>query len=1457
MSDFLGSGVSRTLTAKGQQFLNVVWRKGKPPLDSEFNLLNQVLDDARQNLLTSRIPSGWVSNVYSPMSDYEFDRQASNLFWLGKTVSDTDGDILWANVNGWMIPVVGTQSSDTRNAIKLPPPQGSATESDVNFVFLEVWKAQISASGTTHKPTADRVYKYGNVEYGGTNPLHEMIDPTILLETTQRVQLQYRIRVVQGVNPALHPNGFNSGIKAQGALDNPTVSTNPSFQFQNMKDELDDAGLWRAGDGDGENGILKTVDGYTYAIPICMVFRRTNLSWNFIQQHGAVNRNPSMSDRSEATVLPTIKLTADIDHDAMVLNVDTAQNVTTMPASGILRVNGEIMTYTSYSGSTITLSERGSKGTHTTAHSEDDVVDFVSDHPLGYFSDQIVHDDVLDLRHIIADNLDYDSILNKNFNALLRGDLTTTWKRSHASLKGRRHFAVDYFGTSVSAPDFTLKAEIPDGFRKVFSDASALQASNLVVLGDGANSSTTDLTLNPAATMFRRVANEWHPNDVVVMGLNQFRNSIPLPSPLNQQVRFVHPFEYDNSTYKPFRVWFGDTDPDNGAFGKQTALTTTSLDSNPWFVVLGTQVEDLSVASNGQNDITFTQNVAGDLVDIDGITFTAQDGADLVAQGAWILITAGTDPTSTNPANHGAMKIIGVSGGSLVVLNAAGASEFVTNGTNNRTWSLRLTSCLETDTDVAVAFHNIFPAVDVRAYMTYDLLYHPTRGLNRVPDEGLYVELDAGVDANYVRENDFHNIVSSPNAAVKKTRAVSLATYPHQHHKAFQTKDPKSPATTTESVWTEAYVDRGSKTLVYQPLRNISARYNLTENPGSFSYADVTNEFDLTPSAADSSLLIPKELKPAMGRIDIPFVASKALVSPSSTAPAYGLNCMLLSGSANVNEGFVKQKMVAVYDPQNTTVGDFGNYTNLQLIGAGPDVDALVCRYYDRGGVRGIEIPAHYGIARLFAIYHQEDFYTVSAGTSNFSEASGFRGDSGVDRPNILRTDAERRSLIITDDNTFVIPEDVFDQTYFTDELSEQAIVFEFAAFFFDAWDRDLMRIHKLQGSTPTESLQMFVNGPSAAGDTFYAVSTRVPYQGGIYGTMPLSTFDEASVDYSDYTPKKSPEIPVDIQDLLANFANEEEIRTPNSSTLEVLSALPFATTLGTGVISGAVVPGSYTDTGYLSMEGYPFGSIFDSQRSTKTRVHPHIGNEVFAPVLSDTFAGLSERLPLGLITADYQFLGEGMGPEYKRVWTPTLSSEALDSYFNDRRNSSLGDSLVFSDGTSGLEYEASHNLYRTYRGGSVMIGAGVSKQGGPFITTGGRTYKDLPYVSNPDSKNLQIHGAVLFGIAFLVRNKKDVVTTSNINASFGDEIQMLVVTGVTLGRELPLTGNVIKEFADLLIQIHPYGAGEGYCAADRYLVSGRPLQKTTRRLTEATPVGTRDPSGPVAPPVIDPCSSP
>lgn len=113
-----------------------------------------------------------------------------------------------------------------------------------------------------------RVYSEGNVKtvtYLNDNSLH----PDLAIETTKRIQVQYRIRVVDNVDPFSYPDaGLGStSITGYGPGDSGTDA------FKNMGSTTGDYGLWRA----KCNG---TVDGYTYAIPMFLVGRRNTSDFN-------------------------------------------------------------------------------------------------------------------------------------------------------------------------------------------------------------------------------------------------------------------------------------------------------------------------------------------------------------------------------------------------------------------------------------------------------------------------------------------------------------------------------------------------------------------------------------------------------------------------------------------------------------------------------------------------------------------------------------------------------------------------------------------------------------------------------------------------------------------------------------------------------------------------------------------------------------------------------------------------------------------------------------------------------------------------------------------------------------------------------------------------------------------------------------------------------------------------
>jgi len=292
----------------------VIWQMAKPPLDSELNFLQQLATDWRKTAVLTGTPSGWLGNGVNDGEAFITNASWSNWFRFGHQRTGEKAPIQWAVVNGWLVPVTGTltgtppgspNDTDTWNKVTLGPPPSNSGDSRIDFVFLEVWQAKIAPnSSTTNKPSASSVYTYGNVEGGYSFLADDLIDPELGFETTQRVQVQYRIRVVTGlVGLTTFPDGFDpANVKGRGA-----AASDTAYTFSNMRTELGDPGLWRAGDGTANS--LGTVDGYTYAIPLTVVFRRNSVAWDGDpgqNLNGGFNRNPTAVDRTGVLTFSTV-----------------------------------------------------------------------------------------------------------------------------------------------------------------------------------------------------------------------------------------------------------------------------------------------------------------------------------------------------------------------------------------------------------------------------------------------------------------------------------------------------------------------------------------------------------------------------------------------------------------------------------------------------------------------------------------------------------------------------------------------------------------------------------------------------------------------------------------------------------------------------------------------------------------------------------------------------------------------------------------------------------------------------------------------------------------------------------------------------------------------------------------------------------------------------------------------
>lgn len=183
---------------------------------------------------------------------------------------------------------------------------GTAVPATGNFITLSVTPSvagNIVASSATltggadrpNKPASaqDKIFRHGNVQSHEDTWLDdELVDPNLDFETSQRIQLQYRIRTTgttEGLNFKTHPDGFSNSTPplAQGGESAP-VADYPFVPADNASTRLNsdaeaygviDHGLWVAGDGSETAAQdLQTLDGFVYAVPLCVVFRHNNVS---------------------------------------------------------------------------------------------------------------------------------------------------------------------------------------------------------------------------------------------------------------------------------------------------------------------------------------------------------------------------------------------------------------------------------------------------------------------------------------------------------------------------------------------------------------------------------------------------------------------------------------------------------------------------------------------------------------------------------------------------------------------------------------------------------------------------------------------------------------------------------------------------------------------------------------------------------------------------------------------------------------------------------------------------------------------------------------------------------------------------------------------------------------------------------------------------------------------------
>lgn len=1435
MSNNYGPGVSRVLVPQGTAYLSVIHQAGKPPMDAEFNLLQDLASEWTRIAQVRGTPSGWLGNETNVLADYQTNATWSNWFKFGRQRTGETQSVMWAVVNGWLVPVTGTRTgtppgspndTDTTNVIALDPPPSSAGDYRTDFTFLEVWLARIPPNPSTqNKPASSAVYRYGNVEGGFTFISDDLVDPSLGFETSERVQLQYRIRVVKGLTAlSSYPDGFEPAIKAQGAQATPPVSG--GYSFTNMRTALGDPGLWRA--GNGTPNALGSVDGYVYAIPLCAVFRRNSAAWTGEPSpnlNGGFSRNPTATDRigvKTFSTTPTISGTV-LTAVATEIQLASTTNIElpTAPASPVLiKVGDEMMTYTAVDTllNKVTGLTRGVNGTTAEAHAIGTTVRVVAGRPDGLFADQVAKTDILDLRHIVNVNgFNFDTLLETSLDKLFRGQLRANWKRTGGGSQGVFVAYQDKLGSASSALGVT-KLDNPDGVRMVFSDAAVMQPVELVVKASTGTvvppatasigtSWSLQLTVN---TTKQAVANTFSATDEISVPIAQFKLGVAAGD--TDQVRFVND---GISTAVTVRV-----------DGQETPLSPslyTVTPTNPTFA------DDLKITLGGGFTATTRQlHITVTVMYGPGRGLSRRPDAihsiSYISPNTELLQQAASVPSGNVPTRI-----------SWAPLWSKWRS---TTYKNQLPVTAESYADLGSKTVALTPFRIIDWPDDTRTIDGTSVNVAPTSFVTGTAGSGAgtttYTDGSKNFTAAGVIPGDVLVIGSGPAAGTYVVATVGTTTL-----------------TTTTTIPIAVGITYG--------IFHAQGVMPLLKANGTTPKWTTTDPLELfsgtTESAAatkDLYITLPRHLVPGWGEVRVPIL--RADTASGTFHEGINYMCVAKKGDtpyADSDKNYVPH-LNAGSGGGSQRYAVFSTFDWVGAVGATyntkytpPGVTFAGMRHFtDTRGLnrKGLELPPFYGVARLFAVYIASEYAASgSAYVPNTLQPNG----SGA--KNLLRQDFTDPTFWVEidedGDSTFVLNADAIDISKAgTPPASFSAghYVIEAQIFGFDRNSFDITKPFRLVMTRPVSGTLMrsqavdvtrsnnigvvvaspvsVLPGPATSSDQVVVNYSRTPYQGDAFGSQS---------NYVDSTHTPGALTTASAYQLSSTVLGETVLTRPNQKVLEVLSSIAFETTLGTGRISGDLPASPATVVDFRAV-GYEDPSVYPPATSISARPRTLVGafTTANAAEMNPQYLGLTERLPLGALMRDKDFRGETLGSSSdhtapltivkSRSMVGMLSAPSSSSNLEvteavlstaDSASGVPGEMVVHVDGE--VSNYALLTNYRTTRGGSAFS-AGGDHPGGEVLDIHGSVQAAVA------------HTNVLSGRAFLVRNAVTNVGATEVSA--GDELMMLIIT---TAQRLEDTSSHVAAAS-----ISTNGLSEGYSAADLYRIEGRPLVANNIHMT-------------------------
>ena len=253
-------------------------------LEDEVNEMQWMQINTQANLIRQATSTGCLqinNSTYSTKKGalVNFGNQFLNSFAVTP---------FYAILNGYLayISAFSATTNITNNTVQLTGPSISGSRED--FVFLEFWFQELD-------PT-DSIPKFGGLR---NDPLsYELVDTRIAAQTSNRVQLQWRIRNASnnGMGFVDGSGNVNTLLQPRGAL----LNTITGYPFIGS---LTDSYLYVAGNGtSNDKTVLQTVDGFIYATPLFFVKRLNSSGYDsHFNLDGAINyiNSSSVSDRPD------------------------------------------------------------------------------------------------------------------------------------------------------------------------------------------------------------------------------------------------------------------------------------------------------------------------------------------------------------------------------------------------------------------------------------------------------------------------------------------------------------------------------------------------------------------------------------------------------------------------------------------------------------------------------------------------------------------------------------------------------------------------------------------------------------------------------------------------------------------------------------------------------------------------------------------------------------------------------------------------------------------------------------------------------------------------------------------------------------------------------------------------------------------------------------------------------